>query len=179
MAGPYPPIDRWVVPDSALVATLRLVAPAGRVGNESGVFWLGSRAAVARVSAVVHPQGKGVEEAPGFWRVSPEVFGVISRWARPLGLTLLGIAHTHGRGIPARLSWADRNRSVRVPDILALVIGNGGEDHDYREWGWYVYENEDFRELDEGELIKRVELRVGETVGVWRADSAGVWQLTK
>jgi hypothetical protein len=179
MTSPYPQIDRWAVPESAMTTTLEVVGPAGQQGNESGVFWLGARAGLARVSVVVHPQGEGVEETPGYWRVSPEVFGVISRWAGPLGLTLLGIAHTHGRGVPARLSWADRNRSVRVPGILAVVIGNGGEDHDYRGWGWYVHENGDFRELGEAELMERVEVQVGETVAVWRADNAGVWQLTK
>jgi len=177
MTAAYPRIDRWVLPDSAVAATLALVRPAGEEGNESGVFWLGSRADVACIRAVVHPAGKGVEEAPGFWRVSPEVFGAISRWASPLGLTLLGIAHIHGHGVPAHLSWADRNRSVRVPGILAIVIGNGGEDEDYRDWGWYVCAGEDFQRLGEAELTRRVELPIGESVGVWRADEAGVWQL--
>jgi hypothetical protein len=178
MTTPYPKIGRWVLPDAAMTATLEGVGSAGRAGNESGVFWLGSRADIAYVSTVVLPQGKGVEETPGYWRVTPEVFGAISRWAKPLGLTLLGIAHTHGRGIPARLSWADRHQSVRVPGILAVIIGNGGEDRDYQEWGWYLYENEDFRGLRGPELKRRVQVDRGKVVEVWRADIEGVWPVT-
>jgi hypothetical protein len=130
------------------------------------------------VSAVVLPRGKGVDESPAQWRVSPEVFGAISRWARPGGLTLLGIAHTHVRGVPARLSWADRHRSVRVPGILAVVIGNAGQDDDHYGWGWYVYEDDDYRELLRPELMRRVQGSSRETVEVWCADSEGVWPLT-
>jgi hypothetical protein len=135
------------------------------------------REAVAPVTAVVLPQGKGVEESPGQWCVSPEVFGAISRWAKPRGLALLGIAHTHIRGVPARLSWADRHRSVRVPGILAIVIGNGGEDDDHHDWGWYVYEEDDYRELSRTELRRRIQGDGSAAVEVWRADSEGVWLL--
>lgn len=178
MSTPYPDIDQWVLPDAAKRATFRGVRPSGHRGNESGAFWLGVRASVACVSAVVLPRGKGVDESPGQWRVSPEVFGAISRWARPRGLALLGIAHTHVRGSPARLSWADRHRSVRVPGILAVVIGNAGEDDDHYGWGWYVYEDDDYRELLRPELMRRVQESSRETVEVWRADSEGVWPLT-
>ena len=178
MSTPYPEINEWILPAAAERATLDGVRPPGQRGNESGAFWLGVRASVAPVRAVVLPQGKGVDENPGQWRVSPEVFGAISRWAKPRGLTLLGIAHTHIRGVPARLSWADRNRSVRVPGILAVVIGNGGDDDDRYDWGWYVYEDEDYRQLLRPELMRRVQGNSKEAVEVWRADSEGVWPLT-
>jgi hypothetical protein len=177
VSSPYPEIRHWIVPDAAKGATLNGVRPSGHQGNESGAFWLGVREAVAPVTAVVLPQGKGVEESPGQWRVSPEVFGAITRWAKPRGLALLGIAHTHIRGGPARLSWADRYRSVRVPGILAVVIGNGGEDDDHFDWGWYVYEEDDYRELCGDELRRRVHGGGAATLEVWRADSAGVWTL--
>jgi hypothetical protein len=158
-------------------ATLAGVRPSGGRGNESGAFWLGTRAAISRVTAVVLPQGDGVEESPGQWRVSPEVFGAISHWAKPRGLTLLGIAHTHIRGVPPRLSWSDRNRSVRVPGILAVVIGCGGEDANYRDWGWYVFDKGDYRDLALPELEERVEVLAENRVDVCRADAAGVWEL--
>ena len=128
MSPPYPEISEWVVPESARRATLEGVRPAGRRGRESGAFWVGSRSDVSAITGIVLPQGEGVEEYSGEWRVAPAVFGIISRWAKPRGLSLLGIAHTHMRGVPARLSWTDRHQSVRVPGILAVVIGNGGED---------------------------------------------------
>src|SRR5439155_14472842 len=121
------------------------------------------------------PSGVGVEERPDQWRVAPEVFGTVSRWAKPRGLTLLGIAHTHGRGVPARLSWVDRARSVQVPGILAVVIGNGGEDRNPLEWGWYVYEGCDYRVLSRVELATRVEIPTDNMVEVFRADAHGVY----
>lgn len=177
MSELYPDIERWVIPGAAMAATLTGVRPSGRRGNESGAFWLGARAAVSRVSAVVLPQGDGVEEGPGQWRVTPEVFGTISRWAKPRGLTLLGIAHTHVRGVPPKLSWADRHRSVRVPGILAIVIGRGGQDANHRDWGWYVFEKDDYRELALSELAGRVEIAVENRVDVVGADADSVWEL--
>ncbi len=177
MSSPYPEIKEWMVPDAVKRATLAGVRPSGHRGNESGAFWLGVREAVAPVTAVILPQGKGVEESPGQWRVSPEVFGAITRWAKPRGLALLGIAHTHICGVPPRLSWADRHRSVRVPGILAVVIGNGGEDEDHYDWGWYIYEEDDYRELSRVELRRRVQENGAGAVEVWRADSEGVWPL--
>ncbi len=177
MSTPYPEIKRWVLLGAVKSATLDGVLPSGRRGNESGAFWLGVRASVARVTAVVLPQGKGVEESPCQWRVSPEVFGAISRWAKPRGLTLLAIAHTHTASIPPVLSWPDRHQSVRVPGILAVVIGNGGRDHDHHDWGWYVYENDDYRQLLQPELMQRVHDNSRKVVEVWRANGEGVWPL--
>jgi len=175
---PYPTINEWVVSDAARRATLAGVRPAGRAVRESGAFWLGAREAIARVAVVVLPKGRGVEESIGHWRVTPEVFGEISRWAKPRGLTLLGIAHTHVRGVPARLSWSDRHRSVCVPGILSVVIGNGGEDDDHDKWGWYVYDEDDYRELLPPELTQRVRSNSTDAVEVLYADTEGVWPLT-
>lgn len=178
MTTPYPEIREWVLSAAARGATLDGVRPPGRRGRESGAFWLGVRQGVAQVTAVVLPNGGGVEEGIGYWRVSPEVFGAISRWAKPRGLTLLGIAHTHVRGVPARLSWSDRHRSVCVPGILSVVIGNAGEDEDHYDWGWYVYEADDYRELPRYELTQRVKVDGTDVVEVLRADSAGLWPLS-
>lgn len=178
MTTPYPTIKEWVVSDAARRVTLDGVRPAGRKAKESGAFWLGVRKDTARVTVVVLPKGSGVEESIGHWRVSPEVFGEISRWAKPRGLTLLGIAHTHVRGVPVRLSWSDRHRSVCVPGILSVVIGNGGEDEDPFSWGWYVYEADDYRELLRPELTQRVRGSSTDPVDVLRADDEGVWPLT-
>lgn len=178
MTTPYPEVREWVVPDAARRATLHGVRPAGQRGRESGAFWLGVRQGVAQVTGVILPRGGGVEESLGHWRVSTEVFGTISRWAKPRGLTLLGIAHTHVRGVPTRLSWSDRHRSVCVPGFLSVVIGNGGEDEDHYDWGWYVYEDGDYRELLRPELIRRVRGDSTDSTEIWRADSEGVWPLS-
>jgi hypothetical protein len=71
--GPYPAIDRWVIPADALSATLRGVGRAGQRGVESGALWLGQRGLRSIVSPVVLPGGDGLIELPQRWQVSPEV----------------------------------------------------------------------------------------------------------
>jgi hypothetical protein len=152
----YTPIDGWHVPEAAVAATLASVVGAGRRGDEAGVFWLGERNATALVRAVVCLRGRGVLESPGLWQVSSHVYGVVSRFARHRGLVLLATAHTHGRGVPVTLSGTDRRHGVRVPDFLALVIGDGGAEHDPSRWSWNVYDNGDFRSLGQAEFGQRV-----------------------
>jgi hypothetical protein len=174
VSSPYPAIGQWVVPAPAITATIEGVRPTGRRGREAGAFWLGRRSATSVVSAVILPKGPGVVEHPGYWQVSPEVFGIISGWAKPRELTLLSIAHIHLPGVPVRLSWSDRHRSVRVPGVLAVVIGNGGEDHDYRGWGWYVHEGGAFRLISDRDLSRRVAVPNEGKVEVWSASLEGV-----
>ncbi len=174
---PYPGIESWVVPAEAVEATLAAVRDAGLVGCEAGVFWLGSRAERAVVQAVVFPHGAGVEEHPFYWRVAPEVFATVARWAEPRGMSLLGVCHTHGRGSPAKLSPRDRTHSIKAPGVLAVVIGRRGAELDPQAWGWYVWEAGDYRHLAKPELAVRV--RIGGTspagpVEVQRADASSI-----
>lgn len=141
---------------------------------ESGVFWMGRRLEVAIVEAVVVPRGPGVEEHADHWKVGAEVYGVISRWAVPRGLSLLGWVHTHGGGIPPRLSPADRTRSIRAPGVLAVVIGSGGSDGDPSRWGWYVYDDHGYRLLGDEELRARVEYGSDLSSEKWRASLDGI-----
>jgi proteasome lid subunit RPN8/RPN11 len=171
---PYPPIERWLVPEAALDETLEAVVPASFLGNESGSFLLGRRERTARMTVVVLPRGRGVEETPWYWRVGAEVYGQISSWAKPRGLSLLAILHTHLHGVPARLSRADRTRSVRAPGVLAVVIGGGGEERNLGAWGWYVYENSDYRRLDPAELAARIDIDQLAEVEIRGADADGV-----
>src|ERR1041385_3570285 len=135
MSGPYPIIDRWIIPASALSATLAGVQPAGARGREAGAFWLGRRDSAAVISGVLLPHGRGVTESPYQWKVEPEVFGAAISWAKPRALVLLAVVHTHVPGVPPELSWSDRFLSIQVPGILSVVIGNGGKDSDYADWG--------------------------------------------
>ena len=171
----YPLIEKWLVPEGVCSATLAAVVDAGRRRCESGAFWLGARSPLAAIQVVILPSGSGAEEHPYQWRVSPEVFGEISRWAKPRGLSLLGIAHTHIAGVPVDLSLADRQRSVQTPDMLAVVIGEGGMENEVTRWGWFVYEKNDYRRMPRIELENRVHIRADARVEVYRADSSGVW----
>ena len=64
-----------------------------------------------------------------------------------------------------------------MPGILAVVIGGGGEDLDHLGWGWYVYEDGDYRRLAPPELAGSVEIAADQAIDVRRADSEGVWPL--
>jgi hypothetical protein len=175
-ASPYPPIEEWHVPRAAVAATLSSVAVAGRRGDEAGVFWLGRRRRRTTVDAVVSLRGRGVLESPGLWQVSSEVYGVVSRLAAATGLVLVATVHTHGRRIPVALSRTDRRHGVRVPDFLALVIGDGGDAPDPADWSWNAFDGGDFRRLDAAEYAARVSL-VGGRVALYRAsaDGAAAW----
>src|SRR5579884_1024470 len=174
---PYPPIERWRVPRAALDATLDAVVPASRRGNESGSLLLGHRSREARISVVVLPRGRGVRETPWYWQVGAGVYGRISSWAKPRGISLPAILHTHLDDIPPHLSSADRTRSVRVPGVLAVVIGRGGQERDASAWGWYVYDSNDYRRLGESEFAARVEIDSLAAVEIRRADADGVWPI--
>jgi hypothetical protein len=163
-----------VLPSSALDATFTAVRSGAQRGVESGVFWMGRRSEVATVEAVLLPRGPGVEERPDRWRVTSEVYGVISRWALPRELSLLAWVHTHGRGVPARLSFADRTRSIRAPGVLAVVIGLGGDEKDSARWGWYVYDDGDYRMLADEERKWRIGLGSGKSTECWRASLEGM-----
>lgn len=177
MSQLYPDIHRWAVPQAALSKTVAAVLPTGRAGRETGVFWLGERSTTATVSVLVMPSGHGVEEGPELWRVSPAVFGAISLWAKPKHLALLAIAHIHLPGIPTALSWADRNLSVQVPGILAIVIGNGGADHDHSRWSWYVYDSNEYRKMTKSQLEDALAIKPFGELSTWRADASGVYEV--
>lgn len=156
MKSVYANIDRWVVAQALLNATLQCVQPAGRLGRESGVFWLGTRGDTARVVAIAFPHGAGVEDHAGYWRVSPEVFGTTTRWAVTRGICLLGMVHTHLPGVPLKLSHTDRRCGVHAPGILEVIIGNGGNAADHRQWAWHVFENAEYHSIRGRELMHRI-----------------------
>src|SRR5437016_5941324 len=123
---PFPSIERWLVPTRACELTRDAVTPAGRAGCESGVFWLGSRAAVSEVKTVVFPVGDGVEETPFYWSVAPEVYAAVTKLAKPQGLTLLAVVHTHRSSRPPEMSRTDRRDGLKTPDALAVIVPGGG-----------------------------------------------------
>ena len=160
------------MPAAALDATLRGISPAGLRGDESGAFWLGHRGPTATISAVVLPRGEGVLERPDMWQVSPDAFGSISRWASMHSLVMLGMFHIH-LGHSARMSRWDRERVVQVPDMLSVIAPRGGIEPDPYQWGWYVFENTSYREMDTTERGRRVIVDAA-SCSSWIADAFAV-----
>lgn len=152
---PYPPVQTWQVGRAALTATWEALRSGE--GRETAVLWLGGRAHHSAVTAVVRLHGEGVEEGGGHFEAVPEVLGVVTRWAKPRGLTLLANLHAHPPGIPGQMSVWDRRHGFAVPEFLAIIAGDGGRDHpDF--WGWYVFSRSarGYRVMDDGERRGRV-----------------------
>lgn len=158
---PYPPIERWLVPEAACELTRESVQPAGRRGTEFGVFWLGTRAETSIVRTVVMPVGTGVTEEAWLWSVSAELYAAIAAYAKPRRLTLLGVVHTHLSPWVPRLSRTDRMRGLKVQDALAVVVGSAGQERDPARWGWFVYDLRGYRGLAASERAERIEMTRG------------------
>jgi proteasome lid subunit RPN8/RPN11 len=178
VTAPYPDVRCWHIPQDLLGATRKGVHEGGQNVREAGALWLGERCEMARVTAVVFPRGKGVCQSAGRWKVTPEVFGAVTRWAKPRSLSLLGVVHTHLPGVPPRLSRADREYSVQVPGILAVVIGEGGAEKDYRRWGWYLFESGDYRYLTAQDFKERFVMDVGCSFEVREVDADCIRELS-
>jgi hypothetical protein len=159
--APYPPIERWQVTEKVCELSRNAVQPAGLVGCESGVFWLGRRAGASEITVVVHPVGDGVQETPFDWRVAPEVYAAVTAWAKPRSLTLLAVVHTHLSALPPRMSPTDRHQGLKTPDALAVIIPSAGAEPDPRRWGWFVYSGDDYRPLGTAEMKARVAIVPG------------------
>jgi hypothetical protein len=152
---PYPQIQTWQVGGAALAATWEALR-AGE-GRETAVLWLGGRAPHSAVTTVIRLRGEGVEEGTGHFEAVPEVLGVVTRWAKPRGLTLLANLHAHPPGVPGTMSTWDRRHGFAVPEFLAVIAGDGARDHP-DAWGWYVFSRSarDYRDMDDGERRSRV-----------------------
>lgn len=174
---PYPAIQHWLIPRLVLEETRKGLQKRGQNVRESGALWFGDRGDAARVLAVVFPRGKGVEERADKWKVTPEVFGTLTRWAKPQNLSLLAVVHTHLNGVPPRLSRADREYSVQVPGILSVVIGEGGTEISHQNWGWYLYEKGDYRFLTAQDLNVRLILDADHFFQICEADADAVREL--
>jgi hypothetical protein len=110
------------------------------------------------------------------WQVSPDVFGSISRWALMHSLVMLGMFHIH-LGHSVRMSYWDRERVVQVPDMLSVIAPSGGTERSPHKWGWYVFEDTTYREMDMTERNRRVIVDVT-SCSSWIADALAVRQLS-
>ena len=101
------------------------------------------------------PVGAGVIELPWQWSVTAEVYAAVrmGEAARPHASAAV---HTHLSSHTPRMSRTDRTQGLKVPDGLAVIVRAGGEEADPRRWGWFVYDDGDYRTLDAGELGARI-----------------------
>ncbi len=60
------------------------------------------------------------------------------------------------------LSWTDRECGIRVPGVLAVIIPKGGDEGDYKKWGWHVFRDGDYHRLSRGDLGKQLRVDDGD-----------------
>jgi len=58
--------------------------------------------------------------------------------------------------------------------VLSVVIGDAGDECDYRNWGWYVFESTDYRPFSQSEIGKRLRIDSSSGDERWTADANGV-----
>lgn len=175
----YPDVRFWVIPQDLLGVTRQVIREDGQDVRESGALWLGKRSKISDVTAVVFPRGKGVCQSASRWKVAPEVFGSVTRWAKARSLSLLGVIHSHLPGVPPRFSRADREYSVQVPGVLGVVIGEGGAEKEYWRWGWYLFDRGNYKGLTAQELKERFLINVGSSFEVAEVDADSVREWTR
>jgi hypothetical protein len=72
------------------------------------------------------------------------------------------------------MSATDQAHLVHAPGILAVIVGDGGFEHNPSNWGWHVFEVSSYRELSEREREERVLVAKAGTCVVVRASLDGL-----
>jgi hypothetical protein len=102
--------------------------------------------------------------------------GVITQWARPQALVVLGMFHIHiGRSVA--MSWSDRNRGIHVPGMLSVIAGEAGRETSADGWGWYLYDDGEYRELNAAERQFRIRIDDPTQCRAWVANTEGVREI--
>jgi hypothetical protein len=161
----FPPIKKWVVPESAIADSLREMALDGALGNEGVALWLGKRLkGIAEVTHLVALRGPGVIKRPDLLRIESFLFNDVADVAIKLGVSLLGQIHSH-RGFGVDLSWVDSTYGVAVPYYLSAVAPYYAmrDDTDIKDCGVHVFEpGRGYRRLPPQEVAKRIRIGYGQ-----------------
>jgi hypothetical protein len=160
----FTPIEKWVVPSSAITDSLLEMALDGALGNEGVSLWLGKRLkGVAEITHLVALRGPGVVKRPDLLRIESHLFNDVADVAIELGVSLLGQIHSHG-GPWVDLSWVDSTYGVAVPYYLSVVAPYFGmnNDIDVNDCGVHVFEpGRGYRRLPPQEVTNRIHISYG------------------
>jgi hypothetical protein len=118
----FPRVERWRIPESAFVDSLREMARDGSHGNEGIALWLGRRHdGEATVTHLVALRGRGIVKQPDLLIVEPWLFNEVTDVTIDLRIALVGQIHSHGSWHGVDLSVTDRTRGIAVPYYLSVV----------------------------------------------------------
>ena len=171
----FPKVTRWILTEKAFTDSVNEVAKDGRNGNEGIVLWLGHRREqTASVTHLVVPDGPGIIKTPVYLSISPQLVNEITDVAVKVESSLVGQAHSHGRGFGVDLSRSDRLNGINVPWYLSVVIPDYGLRSVNRvsDCGVHVYEPQrGYRRLFAGEATASFVLSPGPALPVLRVST--------
>lgn len=148
----------WTLPADLLVASIEIMRPHGRLGNEGLALWLGRvDGHHARVTHVVAPRGPGFRASPLQLKLSWSAMARLTDVADALGTYLVGQIHSHP-GLFVDLSEVDEEYGVRCQDYLSLVCPHYAQRPvaDIDECGVHVFDGGSYRRLGAPEVARRV-----------------------
>lgn len=158
----FDPIDhRTEGPSGAMLSPLRLptnivegllsaALEFGQQDLETGGFLLADDQDVVRALALTGE--RGIERHWGLFVVSGAVVEQVCQWAADHDLRVASLVHTHKRS--AHMSKTDRNNGFRVEGFRSVIIPSfANPPTTLASWGWYVFENGNWRLDRPGELI--------------------------
>lgn len=149
----------WILPQSLLDASIKIMQPSGRLGNEGLALWLGreEHGDVARVTHVLDVRGAGVRAGPLQLQISERAMARITDAAADLETFLVGQIHSHP-GDFIELSDVDQIYGIRIEGYLSMVCPHYAQmpNTQWHQCGFHVFEGAQFRQMAQKEVTARV-----------------------
>lgn len=148
----------WALPGNLLAASIEIMRPHGRLGNEGLALWLGRvDGRGAQVTHVVAPRGPGFRASPLQLKLSWNAMARLTDLADTLGTYLVGQIHSHP-GLFLDLSEVDEKYGVRCQDYLSLVCPHYAQRPvtGIDGCGVHMFDRGNYRRLGAAEVARRV-----------------------
>lgn len=150
----------WTIPTHLLNASVQVMRPQGRLGNEGLGLWLGKEDGNrATITHLVSPRGLGFRTSPQQLRLSWNAMSKLSDVADKHGVYLVGQIHSHpGRFID--LSDVDEKYGIRCQGYLSVICPHYAQRpvSGIHKCGVHVFDDGRYRRLGADEINRRIEL---------------------
>lgn len=151
---------RWLLPKSALQASIAEMAIDGIHNREGVALWLGCREGPdACITHIAVLRGQGVIKEPDHLEIDSDLFNQLTDVALNHAVLLIGQIHSHGAGWTTDLSVIDHLGGLHVPGFLSVVAPDYAlrSDTHIADCGVHVYERATgYRRLPLDEVLERI-----------------------
>lgn len=148
----------WTLPCDLLDASVEVMRPHGRLGNEGLALWLGkSEGTRAIVTHMVSLRGDGFQTSPLQLRLSWTAMSRLTDLADERGCYLVGQIHSHP-GDFIDLSEVDERYGVRFQNYLSVVCPDYAQHKvsGFDECGVHLFNDGRYRRLSTEETKRRI-----------------------